>query len=222
LTPLHVLRVFTDPSGAHGNQLGVFLDGAAIPEGDRQQAAADLGFSETVFLDDRERGELRIFTPGTEFDFAGHPMVGTAWLLAQEGKAPEVLRPPAGEVAVRFENELTWISGKGDWLPTGELVEIGTPAEIDAMQPIDSGDIFNWAWVDKEAGTIRARCFAPDVGIVEDEATGSAVLALCARLGRPISVFQGRGSELSARPLGEGRAEVGGRVVLDEEREWPG
>jgi predicted PhzF superfamily epimerase YddE/YHI9 len=222
LTTLHVLRVFTGANGGHGNPLGVFLDGPAVPAERRQAAAAELGFSETVFLDERESGELRIFTPGTEFAFAGHPMVGAAWLLAETGIPPSVLRPPAGEVGVRFEDDLTWISGRAAWLPAGDLVELDAPSQIDAQEPIRHGDVFYWAWADKAAGTIRARCFAPDVGIVEDEATGSAVLALCVRLGRPISVRQGRGSELVARPLGQGRAEIGGRVVLDEEREWPG
>ena len=221
-TALHVLRVFTGADGDHGNRLGVFLDGGAIAEGERQSAAAELGFSETVFVDDRETGDVRIFTPATEFEFAGHPMVGTAWLLAETGRPLTVLRPPAGEVAVRFEDNLTWISGREEWLPSGELIEKDSAAEIDAAEPIAEGDVFYWAWIDESAGTIRARCFAPDVGIVEDEATGSAVLALCARLGRPISVTQGGGSELRARPLGDGRAEVGGRVVLDQEREWPG
>src|SRR5215210_4863592 len=82
---LHVLRVFVDEGGAGGNPLGVFLEGHEVPEQDRQKVAADLGFSETVFVEDTGRGELRIFTPTAELPFAGHPLVGTAWLLAREG-----------------------------------------------------------------------------------------------------------------------------------------
>jgi PhzF family phenazine biosynthesis protein len=93
---LHVLKVFVGEDGGGGNPLGVFLNGGEVPERDRQAVAADLGFSETVFVDDPERGVLRIFTPGTELPFAGHPLVGTAWLLAQEGPGATVLRPPAG------------------------------------------------------------------------------------------------------------------------------
>ncbi|MGZ5341921.1 MAG: PhzF family phenazine biosynthesis protein [Solirubrobacterales bacterium] len=222
MTTLHVLRVFTDANGEHGNPLGVFLDGAAIPADQRQAAAAELGFSETVFLDDLARGELRIFTPEAEFDFAGHPMVGTAWLLAQVGTPPPVLRPPAGEVGLRFDDDMTFITGRPEWAPGAEHVELGEAAEVDALKPIDSGDIFYWAWIDEGEGTVRARCFAPDVGITEDQATGSAVIALCGRVGRPIKVHQGLGSVLVARPLSGGLVEVGGRVVLDEEREWPG
>jgi len=81
---LHVLRVFLGDGGTGGNPLGVFLDGGSVPEGRRQDVAADLGFSETVFVDDAARGEIRIYTPAVEIPFAGHPVVGTAWLLERE------------------------------------------------------------------------------------------------------------------------------------------
>ena len=57
-----------------------------------RRVAAELGFSETVFVEDRESGRIRIFTPGLELPFAGHPTVGTAWLLAETGTPVE--RPP--------------------------------------------------------------------------------------------------------------------------------
>ena len=84
MAQLHVLRVFCDAEWSFGNPLGVFLDGAEIPEERRQDVAAELGFSETVFVDDAAEGRMRIFTPGMELGFAGHPSVGTAWLLAKE------------------------------------------------------------------------------------------------------------------------------------------
>jgi predicted PhzF superfamily epimerase YddE/YHI9 len=224
LTTLHVLRVFTGPDGEHGNPLGVFLDGEAVAPEDRQAVAAELGFSETVFVDDLDAGRLQIFTPLTEFPFAGHPLVGTAWLMAEQGRPPAVLRPPAGEVPVSFEEEMVRIEAEAAWAPVSEEVQLDSPGEVDALEgaPDGTGDYYCWAWIDEPAGLIRARCFAPAVGIAEDEATGSAVLALASRLHRPIRVFQGRGSELIAAPAGEGRAEVGGRVSLDERREWPG
>ena len=91
---LHVLRVFVNDEGEWGNPLGVFLDGLSVPGAARQRVAADLGYSETVFLDDPERGELAIYTPAAEIPFAGHPLVGTAWLLAHNGHPPAALRPP--------------------------------------------------------------------------------------------------------------------------------
>jgi predicted PhzF superfamily epimerase YddE/YHI9 len=218
---LHVVRVFCAPGGGGGNALGVFIEGEAVPEPARQGVAAELGFSETVFLDDRRTGELRIFTPGVELPFAGHPLVGTAWLLAQEGEPPSALLPPAGEVRVRREGELTFIAAESGWSPPFEYVEYRSPAEIDALDgaPDGIGEAYCWAWSDEAAGAIRARSFAPAVGITEDEATGSAALALSARLGREIEITQGRGSRLLARPLGRGLAEVGGSVELDEIRD---
>jgi predicted PhzF superfamily epimerase YddE/YHI9 len=78
-----------------------------------------------------------------------------------------------------------------------------------------------WSWVDEPAGLVRARVFVPEGGIAEDEATGSAALRLADALGRPIEIRQGRGSVLYARPLAPARAEVGGRVVIDEVRDYP-
>lgn len=219
---LHVLRVFCDPSGSWGNPLGVFLDGAAVPAGERQRVAADLGFSETVFVDDPERGEMRIFTPAEELPFAGHPAVGTAWLLARQGSPPEALRPPAGELGVTREGELTFVAARPEWAPPFGYHELGSPAEVDALAGPLPGTTnpYCWAWQDEGAGAVRARAFPAGLGIAEDEATGSAAVALCARLGRPLTIRQGRGSVLHARPLAGGAAEVGGAVVLDETREY--
>jgi PhzF family phenazine biosynthesis protein len=130
---LHVLKVFVGEGGVGGNPLGVFLEGSAVPEVDRQAVATDLAFPETVFVDDAEGGVLRIFTPGTELPFAGHPLVGAAWLLAGEGYGVSVLRPPAGEVPVRFEGDLAFISGRPDWAPDFEHFRLGSPAEVDAL-----------------------------------------------------------------------------------------
>src|SRR5215210_3939542 len=99
MATLHLLRVFCSGDGSGGNPLGVFLDGPEVAPALRQAVAAHLALSEVVFVDDAERGEIRIFTPTEELDFAGHPSVGTAWLL--EGVA--ALRPPAGEVRVTRE-----------------------------------------------------------------------------------------------------------------------
>jgi predicted PhzF superfamily epimerase YddE/YHI9 len=220
---LHVLRVFCGEDGSHGNPLGVFLDGTEVPEGRRQAVAQELGFSETVFVGDRTRGECRIFTPGLELPFAGHPTVGTAWLLAREGDAVETLRPPAGEVRVRREGDSTYVAARAEWSPPWELIELDSPAEVEALDGPPGGredEIYLWAWADEAAGLVRSRCFSLADGVGEDEATGSAAIMLAAALDRPLTIHQGVGSVLLAHPLGEGRAEVGGRVVLDEVREF--
>ena len=219
---LHVLRVFVGEDGAGGNPLGVFLDGSAVPASERQLVAADLGFSETVFVDDPAAGELRLFTPATELAFAGHPLVGTAWLLARSGSPPRLLRPPAGDVPVRTERGRVFISGRPEWAPRILFRQLESPAAVEALTGPPSEEFsYCWAWEDEEAGRIRARSFPVDVGIGEDEATGAAALALSAMLGREILVRQGVGSRLEARPVESGRAEVGGSVELVEERDYP-
>lgn len=232
---LHVLRVFCGEDGSHGNPLGVFLDGSEVPAERRQAVAHELGFSETVFVDDRVRGECRIFTPGLELPFAGHPTVGTAWLLAREGYAVDALRPPAGEVRVRREGHIdsgqgrpqdggatTFVAARADWSPPWELIQLGSPAEVEALDGSPDGredEIYLWAWADEAAGLVRSRCFSLADGVGEDEATGSAAIMLAAALDRPLTIHQGEGSLLRAAPLGGGWAEVGGRVLLDEIRD---
>ena len=224
MATLHVLKVFIGEGGTGGNPLGVFLEGHQVPHEERQHIAANLGFSKTVFIEDRELGELRIFTPRTELPFAGHPLVGTAWLLAEEGAAPQLLRPPAGEVPVRFEGELTFISGRVQWAPPFEQVELGSPAEVEALEgPPDGHDLAGvWAWEAEEAGRVRVRVFALRVGVAEDEATGANAVRLATQLGRRITIRQGKGSLILAEPQPEGSVEIGGRTELVEVREYEG
>lgn len=223
MATLHVLRVFTAADGSAGNPLGVFLDGAEVPEARRQAVATELGFSETVFVDDPGRGAMRIFTPGYELPFAGHPSVGTAWLLAQERQPVQTLRPPAGEVAVRSDGALTYIAARAEWSPPWELIELADATAVEALPgpPPEKPLTCYWAWQDEAAGVVRSRCFSLDDGIGEDEATGSAAVMMAAALDRPLTINQGIGSLLHAAPLGEGRAEVGGRVILDDVRRFP-
>jgi len=220
MATLHVLRVFTAADGGHGNPLGIFVDGGEVAPERRQPIAAELGYSETVFVDDPSCGEMRIFTPAEELPFAGHPSVGTAWLLARERGPVAALHPPAGEVPVRYEGDLTYIAGRPDWAFPFEAVELGSSAEVEALTepPTEADAVYAWAWVDERAGEMRSRFFAPGLRIEEDEATGAVAVAMGGRLGRPLRIRQGAGSELLARPLADGTVEVGGRCALDEVR----
>ncbi|MGI8865233.1 MAG: PhzF family phenazine biosynthesis protein [Rubrobacteraceae bacterium] len=220
---LHVLKVFVGENGSGGNPLGVFLDGETIPESERQSIAADLGFSETVFVDDIERGEVRIFTPGTELPFAGHPLVGTAWLLENEGHEVRMLRPPAGDVAVRIDGDLTFVTGRPEWAPVFDHIQLESPAEVDALKgPPDGHDLAGaWAWEDEAAGRVRVRVFPVRFGIEEDEATGAHAVRMAALLDRPLTINQGEGSVIVAEPQPDGSVEIGGRTELVETREYP-
>jgi predicted PhzF superfamily epimerase YddE/YHI9 len=210
----HLLNVFTSEDGSFGNPLGVFLDGEPVPARDRQRVAADLGYSETVFVDRPHTGELRIFTPASELPLAGHPLVGSAWLIAREHGSCEMLRPPAGDVPTWQDGELRWIRARPEWAPEMVLREYETAAEINGLDgaPDGLGFVDCWAWIDEDAGLLRARVFVDEEGIPEDEATGAAALRLGAELGRPIEIRQGEGSVLHARPGPDGTIEVGGRV----------
>ena len=109
--PIHIVDVFTDKALA-GNQLAVVLDADGIAENVMQRIAREMNFSETTFVMAPSRPEhaarVRIFTPGSELPFAGHPTVGTAWVLATQGLVANgdlefILEEKVGPVAVRGE-----------------------------------------------------------------------------------------------------------------------
>ena len=222
MTELHVLRVFIGPDGHGGNPLGVFLDGAAIAEDRRQAVALDLGFSETVFVDDASEGSIRIFTPSRELPFAGHPTVGTAWLFRESGAPSTILRPPAGDVPFRHDAERTWIRARPEWVHPILIEQLANAADVEAHQGQSMGASgrYAWAWIDEPGGILRSRYFATDVGILEDEATGAAAVLMGHLIGRPITIRQGVGSEILVRPQPDGTVEIGGRVEPVETREY--
>ena len=103
-----VADVFTDVPLA-GNQLAVFTDAREIPEELLQPLARELNFSETVFVLPGESGghaRMRIFTPSVEVPFAGHPTLGTAFVLGGPLQLIEIrLETGSGVVPVRLERE---------------------------------------------------------------------------------------------------------------------
>ena len=225
MTILHVVRVFIGPDGSGGNPLGVFVAGAEIAPERRQAVAHDLNFSETVFVDSIDDGiaTVRIHTPAAELPFAGHPTVGTAWLLRNLDIDLRTLRCVAGDVAAWQDGERAWIRASPAWVAgIPEPDQLRTPAEVDAFVPPAMGEPghYVWAWDDESAGRVRARFFPTHLGIAEDEATGAAAVLMGQRLGRSLTIRQGVGSELLVRPTGDGWIEVGGRVELAGQRDY--
>ncbi|MDH3539743.1 MAG: PhzF family phenazine biosynthesis protein [Acidimicrobiia bacterium] len=206
----YVVRVFTVGSSG-GNALGVIPDSVGLDSPDMQRVAAELGFSETVFIDwpGGEMPALRIFTPATELPFAGHPLVGTAWVLNQMGPGVEAMSIQIGEVGVRMEEDLVWVTPPAVERPIHEVapqtaIDLGVPATVRAWR-VEVPSDFLVAEVSSEAdllatspdmaavaaaadglyvfhgfGLTRSRFFAPRLGVEEDPATGSAAVALCA------------------------------------------
>ncbi len=109
---IFTVDVFTDKPLA-GNQLAVVLDAHDIPAGVMQRIAKEMNIAETTFVlppdDPAHAARIRIFTPAEELPFAGHPTIGTAWVLATHGLVPGgalefTLEEKVGPVPVRGVN----------------------------------------------------------------------------------------------------------------------
>src|SRR5512133_3520373 len=103
-----VADVFTD-TPLTGNQLAVFTDGRALDEETMQKLAKEMNYSESVFVLPPEQGghaRIRIFTPVTELPFAGHPVLGSAFVLAAPMQLGQIdLETGAGIVPITLERE---------------------------------------------------------------------------------------------------------------------
>jgi len=105
LHPYVIVDVFTDVP-LEGNQVAVFTDGAGVSGELMQRTARELNLSETVFVlstDDRADARLRIFTPAVELPFAGHPVLGTAFVVGRAlGSQLVRLQTGAGVIPVEL------------------------------------------------------------------------------------------------------------------------
>ena len=103
-----VADVFTD-TPLTGNQLAVFTDGREVEDDTMQDLAREMNYSETVFVlptDGDAHARIRIFTPATELPFAGHPVLGSAFVLGAPLQLGEIrLETGAGVVPVTLERE---------------------------------------------------------------------------------------------------------------------
>ncbi len=106
---IRIVDVFTDKPLA-GNQLAVVLDGRELSTDQMQRIAHEMNFSETTFIlppeDPANAAKIRIFSPTVELPFAGHPTIGTAWVISNEGLVPAgtlefTLEEKVGPIAVR-------------------------------------------------------------------------------------------------------------------------
>jgi trans-2,3-dihydro-3-hydroxyanthranilate isomerase len=109
-----IADVFTDKKYT-GNQLAVFKNAAGLSGGEMQSLAREINFSETTFIlsDEKKDGgyNVRIFTPMEEVPFAGHPTLGTAYIIRNEidPDMPDqvLLNLPVGQIPVTFNQDGT-------------------------------------------------------------------------------------------------------------------
>jgi trans-2,3-dihydro-3-hydroxyanthranilate isomerase len=173
--------VFTDRP-LPGNPLAVFPDAAGLSDEEMQALAREMNISETCFVlqptaggaAERADYRVRIFTPGRELPFAGHPAVGTAWVLADEGRF--ALSPPVldvrqevaiGVLPLRIEIVTTGDGGHGPGAVTmtqgsPEILTVLEPEEIDELcEALEvSTDAIGWPdhpWSARRTGQNRAR-----------------------------------------------------------------
>ena len=106
-----VVDVFTERP-LEGNALAVFPDASGLDDTTMRKIARELNLSETTFLSPATRADcaanVRIFTPTRELPFAGHPTIGTSFVLLDEGAVPKdserfVLEEKVGPVSIRVE-----------------------------------------------------------------------------------------------------------------------
>ena len=121
--PFRIVNVFTvDGDRFSGNPLCVFDDARGISDAQMQALALQMNLSETTFVLPAQHGgsaRVRIFTPHAELPFAGHPTIGTAWVLLDEGLVPKgteelTLEEEIGPVPVRVEptaaGQILWMT----------------------------------------------------------------------------------------------------------------
>jgi trans-2,3-dihydro-3-hydroxyanthranilate isomerase len=209
----YILRVFTR-GDLGGNHLGVITDTTGLDQALMQEIAAHLGYSETVFLDWARGGipQARIFTPATELPFAGHPLVGSAWVLGTMapgtvdrvccsiGEVRFQADDSGARIQVTLSREVEVASTEAvaaarlpavaaAWmvrLPLCYLVaEVGAGVVASFIPDLGALEAADWegTLVFERSGTVaKARFFAPRLGVPEDPATGSAAAALAAAL----------------------------------------
>ncbi len=173
-----VVDVFTDVP-LEGNPVAVFEDGAGLSTGTMQRAARELNLSETVFLAPGEDGtdaRARIFTPYVELPFAGHPVLGTAFVLAERwGADTVVLLTGSGPVTIALErrNGAIVFGEMQQPIPTWEpfhrpdalLAALGVGGSELPIDVYDNGPRHAFVALGDETGVARLR---PDIGALTE------------------------------------------------------
>lgn len=136
-----IVDAFTD-APLQGNQLAVFTDAREIPEERLQPLAKEMNFSETTFVYPPETDghvKMRIFTPGNEVPFAGHPTLGTAFVLAGPLQLDEIrIETGRGTIAVALERDGPRIVFGRMAQPLPTIERFAGAAELEAALGVES------------------------------------------------------------------------------------
>jgi trans-2,3-dihydro-3-hydroxyanthranilate isomerase len=173
-----ILNVFTDGDNPFsGNPLCVFEDAEALSETDMQNLARQLNLSETTFITAGHAdvtAEIRIFTPGYEMPFAGHPTLGTAYVVRELSSAKDavLLRMPAGDIPVQVADDVWTLKANA---PVSRPVEVAH-SDLAAMIGLTTDRLAaEPLWVD--AGTVQLILPLGSAQDVRDAAADPGLLA---------------------------------------------
>jgi len=210
-------RVFVNNNGDCGNPVGIIVDlENKISKKKRQSISTKISFSESVFINQLDPVKVSISNPKREVPFAGHAMVGTAWFVKNKlDLKVNSIECLGGHIKARQASGLTFIQAKMSTMPPWQYEKLKSVQEVENYPPNKAKlkeHTVVWSWIDKSVKTVRARTFAPDWGILEDEANGSGSMKLASMLKSKIKVIHGKGSVIYANPMVSELVEVGGRV----------
>jgi Phenazine biosynthesis-like protein len=213
-----IIDVFVDAAGHFGGGLGVIQDeNRAITDSQRRSLAKELGYEETVFINNAVARDVSVYTPQREIPFAGQPMLGVAWLLPQLLDRPIAdLHCLGGKIDTWQSSDFTWIRANLDLMPPWNIRQLPTVEAVEKLTISDAASLPHtvaWAWADEIMGQVRARTFAVDWDIpAEVQTNGSGSMKLAGILQRDIQIKHGNGSLIYAKPEVANFASLGGRV----------
>lgn len=219
---INVVNVFVNIDGQFGNPVGIVVDEEGkINENERQRIATKLNFSETVFINSLGNvPELSIYNPQHKVKFAGHAVLGTVYFIRHIlGKNIDSIKCSNESVKILLDGEITYVKAPLSIMPAWNFEQLDSSRKVEELTKekiTHLQHIFIWSWINEKEGTVRARTFAPDWGIPEDQANGSGSMKLASQLNRNLIITHGLGSVIYARPSGSEFAEVGGLVKIDK------
>lgn len=114
--PFYIVDVFTEKKYA-GNQLAVFFNAGSLKTAQMQEIAKEINFAESTFVTALDavnnKADVRIFTPASEMQFAGHPVIGASWVILNKIWTSKIknitLQVPIGAIAVQEKEDQMWL-----------------------------------------------------------------------------------------------------------------